>query len=260
MSLEVSRWAGQDVQGSTRFVRIDPMRRRLDLKPVIYCHGWPQSSTSSEFLAGQLTASIDALLSGGRTVYIPFTGANWGHASATYPSVGGTGLQAITDVVTAAAADGFDTTTVHLMGASMGALNVMGWGWRNPTKVAGVYLLLPCLDLLASYDALAGSANPSIIALNGDEAMLSCYSAADRAALVTASADYDPARNTGSVTFGGRVAGHAHSTDEAVPIAAVQAVFAAIGATQLDVEAGGSHFFETDFDSADAAAWFAGLS
>ena len=259
MSLEVSRWAGQDVQGSTRFVRIDPMRRRLDVKPVIYCHGWPQSSTPSQYLADQLTANIDALLSGGRTVYIPFTGANWG-SNSTYPSVGGTGLQAITDVVTAAAADGFDTTTVHLMGASMGACNVMGWGWRNPTKVAGVYLLLPCLDLLASYDALAASANPAIIALNADEAMLSCYSAADRAALVTASASFDPARNTGSVNFGARVAGHAHSTDEVVPIAAVQAVFAAIGATQLDVEAGGSHFFESDFDSADVAAWFAALS
>jgi pimeloyl-ACP methyl ester carboxylesterase len=239
--------------GATKYARLS--RNPIPgLHPVIVNHGWPQTYLPQEMIDQQRAGYLNALLGSGFTLYLPFTGSNWGHPTTTWPSVGGTAQAVFDAILTQAAADGLDASKVHLFSASMGACNAMNWSWRNPTKVASLYLLAPFNDFAATYDtSLANDPLPPS-GTTIRTSMRTVYGAADRTALLAACEDNDPARNlTELAVIGPRIKALLLTGDEVIPFAGAEALFDGIGAEL--VVSPGSHFFPTGFGPVPEWDW-----
>jgi hypothetical protein len=245
------------VQGSTRLTAAWGRTQDHALPIVINLGGWP---STSPFAVGISAASQMPLIATGYTIVTPWAGANWGHpTTASAPSSGpaGTGLAAIDDAITWAAAQGHTTSTVHLYGTSMGGLNAIAWGMDHAATVGGIFLLAPVLDIMHIYD-VSGDSTAYGPAPDYVPSIHSAWSTASRAATVTATADADPARNladAGVLAIGARTAIYAARDDEIVGETPVVNFAAATGA---DVtwsagvgEAGGGHVLLTLADAWD---------
>lgn len=160
-----------------------------DLNPVIFLHAWPGSSNYRTILDQQIDSYVDALLDSGYTLYIPFTGSNWGTSNISPTGTGGTGQTAIAEAISAAGEDGMNTTRVNFFGSSMGALNAMRWIWENPNQFNYGFFYNPIVSIMDTYDTAAAGSN------GARTSMLACYGAATRAELVTNCVSGNPIQN-----------------------------------------------------------------
>lgn len=240
--------------GATAILRVRGRVWSRTARPVIVLHGWPYTLTApltldptlTPFVApiGEDQGAIDALVAAGRTVYRPFSGANWGTAATTSPVVGGTGLTAIEDAIVAAGADGLPTTTIDLWGTSMGATNALNWSWRNPGRCSSVYCSSPAYDLSTVYDSDAitigwgiGAVSPILRAVHGGS---------NKATWSPLSQPFDPLRNTAAMAaIARKVAMFSAVDDEIVPWTPLANWCATLGiplsASALNGVPGGGH-------------------
>lgn len=218
-----SSWA---TRAASHYVRVRGRVLNSGLVPVINCHADPQSGDWIASLTQASNGSLFSLFRAGYAMYSPFTGRNWGHESNIFPTgTGGTGTQAIDDIITALG----NPPKVALTGVSMGGLNVLRWGMDHPSQVHSIRAFTPAWDLLWLYDT-----NPGYQAsLNG------VYGTANRAAFVSASAAYDPRRNAGAIAaIPAPVSVFAASDDAVVGFSGMEAWAAAAG-IELTVGTGG---------------------
>jgi pimeloyl-ACP methyl ester carboxylesterase len=208
------------------------------LPAVINCHGWGENHGT--YLADW---RLNALLRTGWTVYTPYTGFNWGTNDPVPDD--STGRQAIADTVTRAATDGH-SAPVMLYGTSMGACNAMNHAWRNPADVAAIYMLTPVYDI------------PSV---HGSDVLLTAsleatFGVSGLANVTTASADYDPARNTAGLA-GIPMAAHAVEDDVIVDYAGLVTFCAGLDITLTSSPTGGhAGAWSGTYDEYDALRWF----
>lgn len=182
-----NRCLSRGLSSSTYYLRMWGTKIDPTLPPVVILHGFPDATTAATLLdtnARDLTGingyPVDALLATGRTLFIPFTGSNWG-----LPTVGSVpGTDAVDTMVTAATALGIDTTTIDIIGGSMGGCNAINWCVANPTMVHKVIVYNPLVSFDPIYD-LGGSITTSL-----DTA----YSVDNKTDFMVACADYDPIR------------------------------------------------------------------
>lgn len=178
------------VSGSTKYLRLRGAWWDSSTLPIIYLHGWPQASSADSALLLNLPlpngdgVPFDALLATGRTIYLPFTGSNFGHETITYPVVDGTGTTAVNDMIAQSLDDGFSDDGIDLIGGSMGATNAINWAVRNPTLFNKMWVYLPGIEFSSLYD-IGGSLQTCLVSIFGG---------ADKTAFMTASEDYDPIR------------------------------------------------------------------
>jgi pimeloyl-ACP methyl ester carboxylesterase len=241
------------VRGGTTYYRLAG-KTQDGLHPVIVTHGWPQAQTALQTVDLMRIGYLNFLIANGYTLYIPFTGSNWGHPTDTFPDVGGTGLGAFDDMVDAAEADGLDASAVHLFGTSMGGCNALNWAWRNSNMIGRIYLLLPLTDFGATWDTTLANTSLAPGATTIRQSLLNVHGGTDRASFLTAAADCNPAANAGPMTLiGSRTKAHLLTTDEVVPYAAAATVLENAGATVTTSL--GSHFFPDGFGSIPAWDW-----
>lgn len=118
-----------------------------DAIPLIYCHGFGTSGTSTtwrdETLAGDDFRPIAAW--GFPVIAANLAGAStWGNDAS---------ITAVDNIVSwANGAYGTRTDKVIVGGESMGALTALNWAWRNTDRVAAVWLRVPCTNLAALHD------------------------------------------------------------------------------------------------------------
>lgn len=171
---------------STHYVVLEGRNVDYGLPPIIWCHSQPGSDSWSTVLASEAGGLAHSTFRAGYRQAHPFTGRNWGHQSNMSPSgTGGTGLQAIDDIVSALG----NPPTVVLAGVSMGGLNALRWAWLHPTRVEAVRVFAPAWDLLWLYDT------------NGDfkASLDATYGTSDRLEFEAATATYDPRRNASAI-------------------------------------------------------------
>jgi hypothetical protein len=263
-------------RSGTTMLRLQPVgARNFALPPVIVLHGWSHTLTPSVLLDNTLKGpvapfdqdarAVDALIATGRTVYRPFTGSNWGTASTTSPSVGGTGTDAIDACIAQAADDGITETAVDLWGTSAGGCNALNWAWRNEADVHGVFLSNPGFDLDYLYDRDAVTTGWGIGAVS--TSLRAVHGGADKTAWLPLSEDYDPARNlTEMATIADRCAVFSSRDDEVVPWADLVTFCAGLDiplvASAPDGESGGGHLTapsKSGWDDFLPLAWFDSL-
>jgi acetyl esterase/lipase len=210
-------------------------------------------NTMADTLREFLDQMIDALASSGYTIYCIYTGSNWSHPTVTWPSNGGTAQTAFDDALLQAAADGMDAANAHIFGQSMGGGNSLHWAWENQTKVRSMFLYVPMVDMMATYD------EPQTEAIGGRVSMRTVYGAADRTALESATANNDPARNVPKIAgadLGPRTTIFALTGDEVAPYAETAAFAASIDANL--VSSPGSHFYysSSNLEEISIPRWF----
>lgn len=109
---------------------------------VVYLHGWSHGLTADDILPMvPETPVVGQLASAGWSVYAPFLDEDWG-----------TGIDTVDEVLEQATADGYDTTRVRLFGVSSGAATALNWAWRNPDRVADIWVVTPVFDLDAIHE------------------------------------------------------------------------------------------------------------
>jgi pimeloyl-ACP methyl ester carboxylesterase len=238
---------------SCQFVVVQPNHPDLSLRPVISLHGWSGASTSVTTLVDNLTASqtavgfgaglpIDGFLATGRTVYMTFTGSNFGHLTTVSPSTTyGNGLEVVDEVIAHAAALGLETDTVDLVGGSMGACNALNWAWRNEASVHRVFLYVPALDFDSLYD-LGGGIQSCLIGV---------YGGANKAATLAAAADNDPSQQTLSAGLAAKCLAYLSDPDVLIDYAATSAILDGWG---VPYATGSSDHFSLDDPEFDELA------
>jgi pimeloyl-ACP methyl ester carboxylesterase len=202
-------------RNSTTYQRLVPTGANYDLRPVIHLHGWPQDGTAAQTLAEDTASEGSALrllLASGRVVYRPFTGSNFGADTATWPSMGGTGLVAVDDMIEQANADGLDTTRIDLWGISMGGCNALNWAYRNASQVNRIYLSMPGLDFGTLWD-FGSTLRTCLETVHG---------AVGRAPLLAATTERDPVQMDFS-TIANRIAGNIADDDSLINYASASA-------------------------------------
>lgn len=204
--------------------------------PVIYCHGVLGSGTDDAWLDNDRAADdLRPIAAWGHPVFVPNAGgpSTWGNQ---------TSVDAVTAVVTwAATAYGTRTDYVALAAESMGALTALNWAVQNPTKVAAVWLRVPCLGLQWTHDNV-----PTFSGLI-DSAYGGTVSEAEYDT-------YDPMRNTDTIRrFRNRARIWATASDEFFPLAKT-AEFAGQLGIDLDV-IGGTHADGYDTPPYVVAGW-----
>jgi pimeloyl-ACP methyl ester carboxylesterase len=226
---------------TTNYVVVQPNTPDLSLRPVINLHGWNGTGTAAATLALNLTASqqatgfgagfpLDALLATGRTVYMAFTGSNFGHETDTDPVVTyGEGLTVIDEIRTHAATLGLPST-VDLVGGSMGACNALNWAWRNEADVHRIFMYVPALDFDSLYDLGGGI----------QSCLLGVYGGANKAAFLVNAADNDPSQQTLSDSLAGKCLAYLSNPDALIDYAATSAYLDAQGITYWT--GSGDHF------------------
>lgn len=183
-------------------------------RPVVSLHGWGGTDPAEIVLQGFLrwraggAFPYDALLSTGRTVYIPFTGSSFGLGAGTW----GPGDTAVDAMIAQAAADGLTSSTIDVVGGSMGGCNSLNWCHRHPSAWHRLLVYVPAIDLPSVWD-LGGGLRSSIEA---------AYGVTGRAAIVTATADRDPVRLDWS-GLANRITAYAASNDPLITYSTVTA-------------------------------------
>jgi pimeloyl-ACP methyl ester carboxylesterase len=164
-------------------------------------------------------------------------GSTWGNDNA---------WDAVDDVVVwAGSTYGTRTDKVRLIGESMGTLTVLNWAWRNPSKVAGIALRSPVVNL-----ELLRDQNPLGLGAAAEAAYGG--TAGFNAALPT----HDPSKNTGLIAqFGRRVKLWYALSDDIVPPSSVTSFAAAIGAEAVPVA--GEHEATITIDRGEIGSWLA---
>lgn len=158
---------------------------------VVHCMGFGWT------LVTALSAEwwLHLLLATGWTIYTPDGGYTWG-----------TNTAAVDHARSRAIADGHGGD-VMLYGTSMGACTALNWAWRNPARTLGAWLLVPVYDI----PSLWGRDPLITLSLAGT------FGVVDQAALVDASADWDPIRHTADIApIADRIAAHAVVDDELI--------------------------------------------
>lgn len=197
------------------------------LPPVIVCHGtwtydWSTLMDISE------SWGYNALLAAGYTVIRVFTGNNWGTNTMSPSGMGGTGLVAIDDAITAATVKGLSASTVNLMGLSMGGTNVLNWAWRNTSKINKIFLYVPMIDYGSVYDTGVATASLNVV-----------FSASNKTQFLANCVSYDPIRNMASISsFGQKIAILAASDDTIIDIAGVRTFALTVGASLAETTGG----------------------
>jgi pimeloyl-ACP methyl ester carboxylesterase len=241
-------------QGATcLFVKVTGNTPDPTLRPVISLHGWAGAATAVATLTDNLTASqittgfgaglpMDALLATGRTVYMAFTGSNFGHETDTDPTVTyGHGLTVVDEIITHAASIGLPTTTVDLVGGSMGACNALNWAWRNESQVHRVFLYVPALHFDSLYDLGGGI----------QSCLLGVYGGANKAAFLVNAADNDPSQQTLSAGLAAKCLAYLSDPDILIDYAATSAVLDGWG---VPYATGSSDHFSLDDPEFDELA------
>lgn len=109
---------------------------------VVYLHGWSHGMSADEILPlVPETPVVGQLAAAGWSVYAPFLDEDWG-----------SGIEAVETVLEHAEADGYDVGHVRLFGVSSGAATALNWAWRNPDRVADVWVVTPVFDLGAIHE------------------------------------------------------------------------------------------------------------
>jgi pimeloyl-ACP methyl ester carboxylesterase len=256
----------------TKILRLTGRSVDRTLQPVIVLYGWTGDDSAEEYLDRQYDpmdnpffqdrGAIDALLYAGFSCYSPFTGSNWGTNTTSPSGLGGTGLAAIDAALDVASADGLPVTAPHFFETSAGGCNSLNWAWRNPTAVGKLYLMSPGFDLDYLYDqeaTVTGWGLPSV-----QTSLRGCHGGTDKPSWVTASANYDPARNTASLTgIGANISIYSARDDEVVPWSDLVTFSSTIGATLLASTgvgvAGGGHLVapsKAAWDDRFPVQWF----
>jgi pimeloyl-ACP methyl ester carboxylesterase len=112
--------------------------------PIVYAHGFGGSSGSEAYKnIAQAADDLRPLAGLGHPVAVPdLSGVStWGNDDS---------WDALDDTVVWMGTNlGTRTDKVGLVGESMGALTVLNWAWRNPTKPAAIWLRVPVVNLAA---------------------------------------------------------------------------------------------------------------
>lgn len=240
-------------QGSTHYLMLTGREVDRSLPPVVFLHAYGTDDWRGT-LAANVTLGLHSLRSVGHAIFVPETGASWCHPTAA-STAGGTGLQSIDDVLTAAEALGFDTSVVHLAGVSMGGGNAMAWAMHNPDRVGGVRIFVPVYDLGRMRDQ-AGY-RPSIDTVWGTTGQT-------RSQFLDACAAYDPAQRPDLMgAIGDKVSVFADRSDAVINWSGL-VEFCALHGIELtattDAEPGLGHIFfslSDRYDELDILRWFA---
>jgi pimeloyl-ACP methyl ester carboxylesterase len=172
--------------GSTLLVlrgeRVNP-----NLRPVIFCHAFPDEQSATAIIDANLALGLYSLTSTGRTIIVPWCGANWGHPTTSHPA-GGTGLGAIDDALDYAGVIGLPDRA-NLVGVSMGGLNALRWAETNPDNFGAARLFVPVVDMMSMYDQAGYQTS-----------LAQVWSTGGRAAFEAATAGVDPVRNAADYT------------------------------------------------------------
>lgn len=218
-----SDYSGSELVG----VWQDPSRIVSDRVPIVLCHGatgsaldWydPEPPAGGRFQAAGVTrrdmVAFGADLGGTLT---------WGNDAS---------IDAIDDLLLFGAdADNYATRTnkVALIGHSMGAAVALNWAWRNISKVAGVGLVLPAIDLEGIHTRdPAGLASTLESAYGGETEF---FDALD---------EHDPIRNTDLISQFADLVRIWYSTDDTIIVPDEVLAFAeASGVEAISVGAAG---------------------
>lgn len=233
----------------TEYIDVDTQRavlfrgpRILTDIPCILCHGARPGETVPAFWIDQGPRVVPDMLTNGSAhggLFCAGTilggGATWGNDAS---------INAITDLVSDLNVRyGTRTDKVALYGESMGALTMLNWAWRNPSKVAYIAMTIPALNLTDIHDDNLFGFGASIEAAYGG---LAGYNAAR--------ATHDPMLNLNLITpFGDRIGLWAGVADALCDITFARTLATTTGA-HLFEEPGG-HQFDL-WDVQVVADWF----
>ncbi|MEO5627489.1 MAG: hypothetical protein ABIQ89_01215 [Candidatus Saccharimonadales bacterium] len=140
--------------------------------------------------------------------------------------------------------DGFPTK-VHLMGGSAGACLTLNWMWRNASKVAGVFIFVPLVDVEALYNRDTGF-HASIEAAYGHVPTQTDYD------------NFDPSHNHANILpQASKIKVWYGTADTVIPTGTPQTFISAIGCAST--QTGANHFNGYDpqfWDLQEPIAWF----
>jgi hypothetical protein len=202
-------------------------RLREGSVPVIMCHGYNVTCLAFVNTSGDAPVPAEWHTSRGLGLVNAFGLAidagglsTWGRDDVV--ATGG----AIDDAVAWAATNyGTSTDKVALYGTSMGACNVLGWAWRNPSKVQAIACTIPLLGLDSLHDRNVLGFGAVIEAAYGGVAG---YNAAQ--------ASHDPLQNMGLIApFGDRTHLFYSPTDLITPGSEVDQFVAGTGCEATNV-------------------------
>jgi pimeloyl-ACP methyl ester carboxylesterase len=205
--------------------------------PVIYCHGFAGSGTSTSWRSeSQAADDFRAICGWGHPVIAGNVGgaSTWGNQ---------TSLDAVEALITwARTAYGTRTDRVAFAGESMGALTALNAAIANPDRVAAVWLRVPAMGLEWTHDNVASFTGAINAAYGGAAGYLAALD------------DYDPMRNVATLRrFKDRIRIWATANDEFFP-RSQQAIFAGQIGCRLDT-IGGAHANGFDTPKYVVAKW-----
>jgi len=207
--------------------------------PVIYAHGLLGFASTPAYRSSEAAGDDFAPIGGwGHPVLVPDLGgpATWGNDTA---------LAAFDAAVTwAGTALGCRTDKVVVAGESMGGLLGLNWAWRNPDKVAALWLRVPCVALEVTHDTDGGFTGTIDAAYGGHAGYLAALDG------------HDPMRNTGLLRRFADRARIWHATDdEFFPPAEIRAFARATGIPATEIP--GTHAAGYDTPPLEVAGWLA---
>ncbi|HEV2928871.1 MAG TPA: alpha/beta fold hydrolase [Propionibacteriaceae bacterium] len=198
------------------------MRSTRGAVPVVWCHGFALSNPAVIATAGPYRERLSAIAALGHPVLSADLGggSTWSSDTAI--------ARASTLVTWAGTVYGTRVDKVVIAGESMGSLLAMNWAWRDPQRVAALWVRAPLTALDAFHDRPNGFAGAIESAYGG----LAAYNAA----LPT----HDPLLNRAALSMlGSRTRIDFTTDDELLPASEVMGHATAVGAAEVHAWAGG---------------------
>jgi pimeloyl-ACP methyl ester carboxylesterase len=145
------RRIGDYVASETSIEFLPDVRRVAGQVPVVFCHGL--LGTAADLRKGKTATQLKAIAEIAETVVLAADLGGvitWGNDTVVLPTTGRI------DVLVAKAAVNLSTRTdkVFICGESMGVVNATNWSWRQPTRVAGMWLRAPITRFQETHNRL----------------------------------------------------------------------------------------------------------
>lgn len=246
-----TRRVGAYVASETQIEYKSALRSPAGLVPIIYCHGLlasavdlrktsyvPRFKAIAELAGPVLVADLGGL-------------ATWANDLVVLASTG-----RIDTLITWAGTNlGTRTDKVFLAGESMGSLAALNFAWRQPTRIAGLWLRAPITRMQELHNRLLGHPTLSGIPASMETAYTNI---AGLSAAYPTHDPADPANTTAQgvlASWGSRIRLDATADDEVVP-STEPVLFANTYGTELHMRPG-DHAANLDTPIVEVAEWIA---